>query len=266
MRKISVTIADSGTTYISTEPNETWHDEDGISVDFFLTREDIREREYLPTIKSQIRELTWITCENNKFYFDLSKIKESYSGLFQSCDWMKGEIELPYTFDSDLTSNNIPIVSFSASKEEIEANFPKKIFLSHRGSNKGMVREYFNVLKELGYEPWLDEDAMAAGVTLDRGILEGMKDSCACVFFITPQYEDNGYLEDEINYAKMEKRAKGSKFAIITLELEDEKGSKANIPELLKPYVWKKPSSSLEALQEIIRALPISLGKVNWRR
>ncbi|AUO12210.1 toll/interleukin-1 receptor domain-containing protein [Priestia megaterium] len=265
MRKIAITIANSGNTYINTVPHETWHEEDGISVDFFLSREGIREKEYLPAIKNQIRELTWVTCEGSKFYFDLAKIKESYSSLFESCSWMKGEIELSYTNDIDL-NDNMPVVSFSASKEEIESNFPKKIFLSHRGSNKEMVREYFSVLKELGYEPWLDEDAMAAGVTLDRGILEGMKHSCACVFFITPEYEDNGYLEDEINYAKMAKREKGNKFAIITLELEGEKGSTINIPELLKPYVWKKPSSSLEALKEIVRALPISLGKANWRR
>ncbi|MEB4870178.1 toll/interleukin-1 receptor domain-containing protein [Priestia megaterium] len=266
MRKIAITIANSGTTYINTESHETWHEEDGITVDFFLGREGIREKEYLPAIRNQVRELTWITCEGNKFYFNLSIIKELYSSLFESCSWMKGEIEIPYTNDIDLTSDNIPIVSFSASKEEIESNFPKKIFLSHRGSNKEMVREYFSVLKELGYEPWLDEDAMAAGITLDRGILEGMKDSCACVFFITPEYKDNGYLEDEINYAKMANREKGNKFTIITLELKDEKESDIDIPDLLKPYVWKKPSSSLEALREIVRALPISLGKTNWRR
>jgi hypothetical protein len=37
------------------------------------------------------------------------------------------------------------------------------------------------------------------------------------------------------------------------------------VPGLLKPYVWKKPKSSLEALREIVRALPIVPKLVDWR-
>jgi hypothetical protein len=34
---------------------------------------------------------------------------------------------------------------------------------------------------------------------------------------------------------------------------------------LLKTYVWKKPKTSLEALREIVRALPIVSIVVDWR-
>ena len=37
------------------------------------------------------------------------------------------------------------------------------------------------------------------------------------------------------------------------------------IPELLKPYVWKKPETPLEALREIVRALPVAPVSVAWR-
>lgn len=37
------------------------------------------------------------------------------------------------------------------------------------------------------------------------------------------------------------------------------------IPELLKAYVWKTPKTSLEALREIVRALPIAPTVVDWR-
>ena len=46
---------------------------------------------------------------------------------------------------------------------------------------------------------------MPAGSALDRAILEGMEESCGVVFFITPSFVDEGYLESEINYAVREK-------------------------------------------------------------
>jgi hypothetical protein len=106
---------------------------------------------------------------------------------------------------------------------------------------------------------------MPAGTPLERGILQGMQDSCAVVFFITPSFKDEGYLETEVNYAIQEKRKKGDKFAIIALQFVDADGNMGEIPELLKTYVWKKPKSPLEALREIVRALPVTPGVVDWR-
>lgn len=263
MRKITITIANSGKNYIHTDKSQIWQGEDGIVIDFFINKEGVSARDYLPLVKESISNIEWLKFINNEFYFNLPKIKEAYGELFEACAWMQGEIPIAYSIDSEINSS-IPIISFLISKREIEEKLPKKVFLSHKGGNKTMVREYFHVLKELGFDPWLDEDAMVAGDTLDRGILAGMKESCACVFFITPDYKDEGYLEDEINYAKMAKRGKGNKFAIITLQFE-ESGKKGDIPELLEPYVWKQPKNQFEALREIIRALPISVGKVHWK-
>lgn len=146
----------------------------------------------------------------------------------------------------------------------IENNL-KKIFLSHKGVDKSEVRDYQETLKLLGYEPWIDEDAMPAGTSLERGLLQGMKDSCGVVFFITPSFRDEGYLETEVNYAIQQKREKGDRFSIIALQLVGNDGSVGEIPELLTSYVWKKPGSPLEALREIVRALPIESKLVDWR-
>lgn len=140
-----------------------------------------------------------------------------------------------------------------------------KIFLSHKGADKPLVRLYKQTLEVLGFEVWLDEDAMPAGTVLHRGILQGFKDSCAAIFFITPNYKDEGFLEAEVNYAIKEKMEKKNKFAIITLVFSDNEGNKGEVPELLKTYVWKQPSNDLEALQEIIKALPVKLGDVCYK-
>lgn len=141
----------------------------------------------------------------------------------------------------------------------------KKVFLSHKGVDKDYVIDFKASLDLLGYAPWLDEDAMPAGTPLERGLLQGMQDSCGVVFFITPSFKDEGFLETEVNYAIAEKRKKGDKFAIIALQFVDGHGNMAEIPELLKTYVWKKPKSPLEALREIVRALPVVPGTVDWR-
>ena len=141
----------------------------------------------------------------------------------------------------------------------------KRVFLSHKGVNKDLVIDFKETLELLGYEPWLDEDAMPAGTPLERGLLQGMKDSCGVVFFVTPEFKDEGYLETEINYAMTEKRRKKDKFAIVPLLFVGDDEGVAEIPELLGTFVYKKPKTQLEALREIVRALPVAPGPVDWR-
>ncbi|MDB5391650.1 MAG: hypothetical protein JWM11_7296 [Planctomycetaceae bacterium] len=148
---------------------------------------------------------------------------------------------------------------------DMTINDSKKVFLSHKGVDKGKVNEFKHTLAILGYHPWIDEDAMPAGTALERGLLRGMQESCGVVFFITPSFKDEGFLETEVNYAIQEKRKKGDKFAIIALQFVDNDGTVGQIPELLTTYVWKKPKSSLEALREIDRALPVAPKLIDWR-
>ena len=143
--------------------------------------------------------------------------------------------------------------------------FGKKVFLSHKGADKSLVVDFKRTLELLGYEVWLDDDAMPAGTTVARGMLQGMKDSCAVVFFITPAFKDEGFLETEINYAVAEKLKKGEHFSIIILLLADEEGNRGEVPELLRSYVWKSPDTPLDALREVVRALPIVHRRLDWR-
>lgn len=150
-------------------------------------------------------------------------------------------------------------------QHEIEMGLcPMRIFLSHKGADKPMVREYKRTLEELGFDPWLDEDAMAAGAELERSILQGFKNSCAAVFFVTPSFKDEQFLSTEVNYAIQEKRAKGNRFSIVTIVFSDGP-TKGVVPDLLKQYVWKEPVSQVEAFREILRAIPIKAGPVQWK-
>jgi hypothetical protein len=148
---------------------------------------------------------------------------------------------------------------------EMEAR-PRKVFLSHKGADKDLAREIKKTLESLGYEPWLDEDALLAGQELDRSLLAGFKDSCAAVFLITPNFKDKGYLSTEVNYAMTEKRKKGDQFAIISLVFDGETKDTVAMPELLEQYVWKHPQNLLDALRHIVAALPLKPATPVWRK
>jgi hypothetical protein len=137
-----------------------------------------------------------------------------------------------------------------------------RIFLSHKSVDKPIVTRYYNALKELGFEPWLDEPDMPAGTNLERGIFEGFEKSCAAVFFITANFTDEKYLASEVDYAILQKRQKENKFAIITLRYPNA----LPVPRLLKPYIFKDVLNDLDGFYQLVRALPIELGQTRWKK
>ena len=137
-----------------------------------------------------------------------------------------------------------------------------KVFLSHKSVDKPIVLRYYNALKILGFEPWLDDSDMPAGINLERGILAGFEKSCAAVFFITENFKDEKYLASEVDYAILQKRQKANKFAIITLRYPNA----LPVPGLLNPYTYKDVQNDLEGFYELVRALPIELGQTRWKK
>jgi TIR domain len=145
------------------------------------------------------------------------------------------------------------------------ADRPRRVFLSHRATDKDLVREFRDVLRVLKFEPWLDDDAMHAGVPLEEALLEGLKGSCAAVFFITPSFKESSYLDSEIRYALMEWRKRPKDFTIIPLVFRDNDGREGSVPPLLQQFVYKKPVSHLDALKELVLALPLDPTTPEWK-
>ena len=219
--------------------------------------------------------IEWLKHKNSKWYLDAKLFKETFD-FQKDNDWLEGliNVEMEHDIKSEYTLDtrkfkpickDQTMCKYIITPELVSEQLPKKIFLSHKGIDKPTVRLYQSVLQTLGFIPWLDEDDMVAGTELERGLLQGFKDSCAAVFFVTSNYVDAGFLATEINYAVKEKRDKGNRFAIITLAFPDDAGGSVVIPELLEQYVWKTPQTPLAALEEIVRALPIELGSPDWK-
>jgi hypothetical protein len=226
-----------------------------------------KERDAIKVVSKLIdkSDISWIKPNSNGWKIDTDKAKERLPD-FKKLNWFKGELNIIPDFEIDESVRfgkhiKESVYRLFILKEEILMNSFNKVFLSHKSENKPLIREYNKSLELLGYDTWLDEDAMNAGASLDRSLLKGMKDSCAAVFFITPEYIDDRYLQAEIDYAVAQKMEKGEDFQIITLALRNEAGELGNVPELLRRYVWKEPSNPLEGLREIIKSIPLKLQK-----
>jgi hypothetical protein len=134
----------------------------------------------------------------------------------------------------------------------------RRVFLSHRSTDKATVRRFRSVLAAIGFEPWFDDDQMPAGTALDRAILDGMKESCAAVFFITSHFEDSRFISQEVDYAIMQYRERPRDFAIIPILFGE--SPDAIVPDLLRRFVIKRVSNDMDALLCILRGLPIKPG------
>jgi hypothetical protein len=132
------------------------------------------------------------------------------------------------------------------------------IFLSHKSIDKVVVLRIKNVLDAAGFQPWIDQERMPAGTTLDRAILDGIKGSCAAVFFITPNFEDNRFLSQEIDYAIQVQRERPDTFAIIPILIDN--AADSDVPDLLRRFVIKRAITEIDILLHIFQALPIRLG------
>jgi len=255
--------------------------EEALAVTFTLTGGGIDDRQALRIVKKLIADngVTWIKPGTSTWQLETDQLKSWFktrnpgSTFLDGFDWLQGVLNIAPIVKHHMgiahldraTTPAQTTVHLFVYREEYELNKATQLFLSHKGANKPLVLQYFNVLKELGFDPWLDDDAMPAGTKLHRGIQDGFKNSCAAIFFITPEFKDEGYLAKEIDYAIAEENAKGARFKIVALVFTDASGNKGVIPRLLEPYVWKEPSSDLEALLQIIKAIPLEVGPVTWR-
>jgi hypothetical protein len=137
-----------------------------------------------------------------------------------------------------------------------------RIFLSHKTVNKPMVQPYYDLLAALGFSPWLDEKDLKAGDTLHREIASGFDHACAVVFFVTADFKDERWLAHEVDQAVKRRIERGAdKFAIITLVFDD-----TAVPRSLQDYVYVKVHNPLHAMRELVRALPVQLGPLVWRK
>jgi hypothetical protein len=219
----------------------------------------LTKRAALQKLRKRVAEGTidWLRHEKKNWWLDVDRLKGTFPNLKLHGNW-RGQIPCEPEVEDENGGTVAPIITqvvFSILPDEVPQMQGRKIFLSHKGEDKKLVRRFQRALEVIGYEVWLDEKNLKAGDQLERGILKGFEESCAAVFFITENFKDERYLKAEINYAIAQVRTREEHFKIITLAFKKGR-SRVEIPSLLKSYVWKSPATELDAFVEIVKALP----------
>jgi hypothetical protein len=231
---------------------------DELTIGFYFAGK-LGKRAALLKLERKIAEekITWLRKDNKTWLIDLDALRKKFAELTED-KFLQGIVRTEADIeDATRHTGTTTAINFILTKSEILMVQSGKIFLSHKGKDKKLVRRFQRALEAIGFDVWIDEKNLKAGDHLERGILQGFKESCAAVFFITDNFKDETYLKSEINYAIEQTRAKENYFKIITLAFRAGK-EQVEIPELLKSFVWKSPASELDALTEIIKALPLA--------
>jgi hypothetical protein len=259
-------------------------EEDGFQIEFWLPEapgsgEPLTLKDATASITEwlNLNEIDWLLHREQQWGFEAAAFRRwlcatrsihggRASDFLRQLEWLGTSVLIaPRVELAWLLNQGFTRVYYTILYDEYTMATQGRVFLSHRGVDKPMVERFARVLRLLGFEPWLDNEAMPAGNELHRCLRQGLRESCAVVFFITPHFQDERYLRQEINYAIAEKTEKGNRFAIITLVFPDPSGRVGAVPEMLQPYVWKTPATELDSLQEILRALPIEVSRPKWR-
>lgn len=99
-----------------------------------------------------------------------------------------------------LEHNVLPLVVKKIKYTRFSPQFD--FFLSHKSTNKPLMRTFRNGLKFLGYQTWLDEEDMPMAATL-QGALEVAVEKCDClVAWLNKEYLESDYCKAELLYAR----------------------------------------------------------------
>jgi formylglycine-generating enzyme required for sulfatase activity len=130
-----------------------------------------------------------------------------------------------------------------------------RIFLCHASEDKPQVREVYQRLKALGFEPWLDEEDILPGQDWDDEIETALEQSAFVMVFLSKRsVEKVGYVQREFRWAmyRSEEMPEGS-IHTIPIKLDD-----CTVPRRFRRHQWANLSED-GAFDRIVRALHYGL-------
>lgn len=155
------------------------------------------------------------------------------------------------------TANGVAnlILNWARKRQQIMEN--SKIFLSHKGINKPLVKEIDKTLRILNLKTWFDIDDLKAGDPLISSIDQAFQQCSAAVFFISDDFKYDGVIKMEIELARYASTTREESFKIIPLVLTQHGGTDVNVPPALQTLTWKNVSD-VQIVPTILSSLPIS--------
>jgi SAM-dependent methyltransferase len=126
-----------------------------------------------------------------------------------------------------------------------------QIFICYAREDSTRAEQIFNVLKEIGVDPWLDKKILVPGDFWEHEIKKAVSRSDAFVVCLRPHFDKIGFRQKEIRWAKeaLELRPPGQSF-IIPFIIEP-----CEIPDWCKPIHVGTDPSKASPIEELVAAI-----------
>jgi hypothetical protein len=128
---------------------------------------------------------------------------------------------------------------------------PLKVFLCHASENKPVVKDLYDDLVAVGYDPWLDTQVLLPGMDWDLEIKKGLRDSDAVIVCLSSiSVAKEGYIQKELRLAQdiQDEKPRGTIF-LIPLRLDE-----CETPFDLQDIQWGDYTTS-DGIDKLIQAL-----------
>ena len=130
-----------------------------------------------------------------------------------------------------------------------------QIFLCHTSEDKPQVRNVYQRLKALGFDPWLDEEEILPGQDWDYEIEKALETSdFVMVFLSTRSVNKMGYVQREFRHALYHSEEMPEGYIhTIPIKLDE-----CEVPRRFRRHQWANLNND-GAFERIIRALHLGL-------
>ncbi len=182
---------------------------------------------------------------------DLSKVDRSKSNIKHVYGKMTPEQIAYYKEQAELEDQDQEWVRAETAKKKRKARGTTRIFLCHASEDKPQVREVYQRLKALGFDPWIDEEDILPGQDWAYEIETALETSAfAMVFLSTRSVGKTGYVQREFRRAlyHSEEMPEGQ-LHTIPVKLDD-----CEVPRRFSRYQWANLSDG-GAFDRIVRTL-----------
>lgn len=139
------------------------------------------------------------------------------------------------------------------------ATVPRRlwIFLCHASCDKPAVRRLYRLLRQDGFEPWLDEEDLLPGQVWESAIRNALRESDVVLVCLSQSaVTKKGFVQKEIRFAldAADEQPEGTIY-IIPVKLEE-----CRVPERLAQWQWVNLKDGYEELLRSLRTRAGSLG------
>jgi tetratricopeptide (TPR) repeat protein len=130
-------------------------------------------------------------------------------------------------------------VKFAPKPRPLSEDKKYNVFLSYRSVNRTWVINLYDVLREQGYEVFLDQYNLLAGSSLNRVLGEALEASQSGVLVWSDATRDSDWVKDEYNLMMDMARATGQQFKFVPIKLDE-----SELPQgFIKEYLYLDFSS-----------------------